>query len=218
MNPPLLLATSCLQGRPLADTFVRLAGLGADGFQLTPGNLPTPGLQRMSFAFPLRFHHGFSWTERRAEVCEGEVPILGGPDWSIHPPPAVKDPARWLEAAAARALPLEVMPEGFLGCDADIALAMDIGCSLAVDIAHLQILCARGVLSEGVLRRLFEYPEVVEVHVSASDGRCDVHAPIGPDTPFLGWAKRRGVPLVLECYMHLLSAEERRRQVEVLRA
>lgn len=218
MQAPLLLATSCLQGRSLSDTLVRLAGLGADGFQLTPGNLPTPGLQSFSFAFPLRFHHGFSWTERRAEVYEGERPRLGGPAWSIHPPERVEDPVAWLEDVAARGVVVEIMPEGFLGEQASLNLAMDLGCALAVDIAHLHIQQTQGSTDAATTRRLLGYERVAEVHVSASDGRHDLHAPIDRTTPHLAWARERGVPLILECYMHLLSEETRRAQVEVLRA
>ena len=42
----LMLALSCLQGRPMQAAAEDLLGLDPDGLQLTPGNVPTPGFER----------------------------------------------------------------------------------------------------------------------------------------------------------------------------
>lgn len=214
-----LLATSCLQGRPLADAVFALAGLGADGLQFTPGNLPSPGMEALvpAFAFPVRYHHGFDWNRRRAEVYAGEEARLGGPGWSIHPPETVSNRVTWLEGALARGIPLEIMPEGFLGCGEDVRLAMDVGVRLAVDIAHLWIQKVQGRIDAGTIRRLLEYDRIEEIHVSGNDGRYDAHTPVRRDAPWLDWARQRRVPVVLECYMHRLEFEERVGQVDVVR-
>ncbi|MEZ4297331.1 MAG: hypothetical protein R3B70_20370 [Polyangiaceae bacterium] len=127
----------------------------------------------------------------------------------------------FLGAAASEGAIVETMYSGYL-LDTGEALchAMDRGARLAVDIAHLHLQETAGQLDPGVRRRLEEYDGVAEVHVSANDGRSDAHRPLRADSPGLGWAHARlraGTPVVLECYMHRLSDDERRRQVDIAR-
>ena len=116
---------------------------------------------------------------------------------------------------------LETMYPGYaLGSGSELEWAMEHNLPLAVDVSHVFIQRTQGVLSERVLRAVFDYPHIAEVHVSANLGKHDSHLPIA-DTSFgIPWAierHRSGTPTVLECYMHRLSEEERQRQVEALR-
>ena len=70
------------------------------------------------------------------------------------------------------------------------------------------------------IARLFDYDHIAEVHVSANDGRRDLHRPLTKDSWGLAWAQARldaGTPVILECYFHSLSAGDRRRQVDLVR-
>jgi len=67
-----------------------------------------------------------------------------------------------------------------------------------------------------VLRRLLDYQRVAEVHVSTSQGPRDTHAKLASTTWGVEWAREhlaKGTPVILECYMHKLSHEERLEQV-----
>jgi hypothetical protein len=224
----LFLAMSCLQARLQDRAFDELVALAPDGIQLTPGNLPVPGFRERALAWggALRVHHGFAWDRyRRAVYDRAHGPLIDEHDRSIHPPhPPADAPegfaARWLADAAERDLLLETMyPGHVLGTGAELALAMDLGIRLAVDVSHLHIQRTAGALSAAVERRVLAYERIAEIHVSANDGRSDRHAPVTAETPGLAWARERGrnLPLVLECYMHRLTADERRRQVEGMR-
>ena len=216
------LALSCLQGRPMQTAFDTLAPL-ADGIQLTPGNVPTPGfaLHVARSGVPIRTHHGFAWTTRLRPVWPDDGACLTAA-MSVHPPEG--DTSIWEERMATdHALwPLvEVMyPGEALGDDAAVTRAMDLGVRLAVDISHMHIQRTQGAMSDATWRRLMDYPHIGEVHVSANDGRSDAHRPVTPETFGLDWAKaksKQGVPLVLECYMHRLDEDARRRQIDIVR-
>jgi uncharacterized protein (TIGR02996 family) len=87
---------------------------------------------------------------------------------------------------------------------------------LAVDFAHLGIQMYHGILEKTVLRRLMDYERVAEVHVSTSHEHRDTHAKLAPTTWGVEWAREhlaKGTPVILECYMHKLSHEERLEQV-----
>lgn len=106
-----------------------------------------------------------------------------------------------------------------LGCGDELELAMDLGLRLAVDVSHLHLQRAAGVLPASVERRLREHPRVEEIHVSANDGRSDRHALLQPDTPGLDWARARlaDLPVVLESYWHRIDFDAQRRQLDLLR-
>ncbi|OWK40481.1 hypothetical protein FRUB_05400 [Fimbriiglobus ruber] len=97
-----------------------------------------------------------------------------------------------------------------------IAAAMDEGRWIAVDVAHLDIQKYHGVLADAVLNRLLAYERVAEVHVSTSQDARDSHAKLTASTWGIEWARSRlatGTPVILECYMHKLTHEERLEQV-----
>jgi hypothetical protein len=75
-------------------------------------------------------------------------------------------------------------------------------------------------LSDATLKRVLDYDNNHEVHVSANDGRRDLHAPLTRATFGLEWAherERAGIPLILECYFHRLSPDDRARQLALAR-
>ena len=195
------LALSCLQGRPMDQALASLAELKPDGVQLTPGNMPTPDFQRSlrNSKLATRTHHGFSFTTfRTRDVWADDGSCLTTSD-SVHPPASTSPAAaRYLSAQRV----LETMyPTYALGTGDELEQAMKLEIPLAVDVSHLFIQKSQGVLGPATLRRLFDYEHVHEVHVSANDGRRDLHAPLTANTFGLDWAherERAGVPLVLE--------------------
>ena len=217
----LLVAMSCLQGRPMRAAFAELRPL-ADGVQLTPGNLPTPSFadETRASAVTLRTHHGFSFTQRAREVWRADGSCAATSD-SVHPPRAEHAAAPGFLARLPSLPPeivLETMYPGYcLGDDASLLAAMALGRALAVDVSHVHIARAAGTLAPSTWARLQDYARVVEVHLSANDGRADTHRPLTRDTFGLDWARARaraGTPLVVECYLHRLSPDERRRQID----
>lgn len=227
----LLLAMSCLQSRTQDAAFEALSRHDVDGLQLTPGNLPSPGFQARIAAFPraIRPHHGFAWDRYRQRVYDHRgTLLLRERERSVHPPHTahagpdafVADAVAWLRQVAAFDPLLETMYPGYvLGCGDELELAMDLGLRLAVDVSHLHLQRAAGVLPASVERRLREYPRVEEIHVSANDGRSDRHALLQPDTPGLDWARARlaDLPVVLESYWHRIDFDAQRRQIDLLR-
>ena len=111
-------------------------------------------------------------------------------------------------------------PGYLLGCGEDLARAMALRLDLVVDVSHLFIQRAQGVLPPDVERRLLDYDRVTEIHVSANDGSRDQHRPLASDSFGLAWAHERaraGTPIVLEAYLHRLDADDRRHQVALAR-
>lgn len=216
-------AMSCLQGRPMASAFDELAALGA-GIQLTPGNLPTPAFRAHVELSGVRTrrHHGFAFELRKTDVWAADGACLVASE-SVHPPEAAAGDAwrTWYAGAAARPV-LEVMYPGYaLGSGAEVDAAMDDGLPLAVDVSHVFIQRTQGAMEERTWRRRRDYTNLAEVHVSANQGRFDTHRPLRADAFGLAWACERlraGHPVVLECYMHRLSIDERRRQVDLVRS
>ncbi len=213
----LYLALSCLQGRPLdraADELLSLLPRGELGLQLTPGCAPGPVPEHVA----TRTHHGWVAQALRARVWADGVLVWRGD--SVHPPAARDVGPGW---TAPEDVVLETMFPGYavLACGEELLRAMQAGRWLAVDVAHLQIQRHHGVLSPSVWDRLADYDRIAEVHVSASIDHRDAHAPISKDTWGLEWARARlraGTPVVLECYMHHLDEDARRRQIaDVLR-
>lgn len=196
----------------------------APAVQLTPGNEPSPGFAAhlRASGVPTRSHHGFSATERAPRVWRDDGSLAVTSD-SVHPPrlgtPAAARFEAWVDAQPTPPV-LEVMYPGYrLGSDADLCHALARGWPLAVDLSHLFILRTQGALGDATLARLLDAPSVVEVHVSANDGARDSHQPLGPGTFGLDYARARlraGTPVVLECYLHRLSDDARRRQCALL--
>lgn len=216
----LFLAMSCLQGRPMRGAFDELAALDVAGIQLTPGNAPTRGFAEhlRQSNIDTRTHHGFASGEMRQEVWTEAFDLTG--DWhSVHPPRNA--PHDWLPAAGANVCIETMYPGHPLGSGAALNAAMDAGVRLAVDVSHIFIQREQGVLGDGVWRRLQDYERVEEIHLSANDGQRDRHAPLAAATFGLEWAQRRSAqtatPVMLECYMHKLGDDERRRQIAIAR-
>ncbi len=207
----LYLALSCFQGRRMSEAARTLIGLapGRVGLQLTAGCAPSP----IDVDCPIRTHHGFTQQALRARVWEGGAVVWHGD--SLHPPRLREVPDGWLPPDG---VVLETMYPGYaaLANGDQIAAAMDEGRWLAVDIAHLGIQLHHGILAGTVLGRLLEYERIAEVHVSTSHEGRDTHARLGVATWGVEWARDRlaqGTPVILECYMHKLSDEERLEQV-----
>jgi sugar phosphate isomerase/epimerase len=206
----------------MARAFDELAALGC-GIQLTPGNLPgDDGAGHVARSgVPTRRHHGFAYGARRTPVwSDGGACLV--PSESVHPPEdgeCTGDWRAWYERASAPPI-LEVMYPGHaLGTGEDVERAMDDGVPLAVDVSHAYIQLTQGAMHERTWRRLRDYERIAEVHVSANDGAHDIHQPLRADAFGLAWARERltgGDAVVLECYMHKLSAAERRAQLELL--
>jgi hypothetical protein len=191
-----------------AETLMALAP-GRVGLQLTPGCAPSP----INVACSLRTHHGFTSRALRAKVWEGGSLVWQGD--SVHPPLQRDGPDGW---QPPEDVVMETMYPGYaaLANGDQIAAAMDAGRWLAVDIAHLEIQRYHGILAKSVLCRLLDYERIAEVHVSTSQEHRDTHAKLSPSTWGIEWARTRletGTPVILECYMHHLSHEERLEQI-----
>ncbi len=131
------------------------------------------------------------------------------------------DYEQWFALACAAPFATEVMyPGEWLGTGAEILRAMSARMPLTVDISHLFIQRSVGAIDEQTLARIFDYDKIVEVHVSANNGWHDSHQPLTERTFGLSWARERlasGTTMVLECYMHKLSVDDRRRQADLAR-
>jgi hypothetical protein len=219
----LFLAMSCLQGRPMDRAFTDLCVDGVDGIQLTPGNQPTEGFAAAvgRSRRAIRTHHGFSYRAFRTKDVWSERGACLVTSDSVHPPRAE-------HAAAATFLDepvglpiLETMYPGYALADGPaLERAMALGLQLAVDVSHLYIQRTQGVLGDATLARVLDYERIAEVHVSANDGRRDLHAPLTEASFGLAWARQRlaaGTPTILECYFHRLTPVERRAQIDLVR-
>src|SRR5262249_50494604 len=191
-----------------AETLVALAP-GRVGLQLTPGCAPSP----IDVTCPVRTHHGFTFRALRAQVWEGGTLVWHGD--SVHPPLQRQVPDDWQPPDD---VVMETMYPGYaaLANGDQIAAAMDEGRWLAVDVAHLDIQRYHGILAKSVLHRLMNYQRIAEVHVSTSHEHRDTHAKLSTSNWGIDWAREHlaaGTPVILECYMHKLSHEERLEQI-----
>jgi hypothetical protein len=223
----LYLALSCLQGRLGTEALTELLSLNPDGIQLTPGNVINDEFEHMlnQNCVPVRTHNGFSWKAMRKRVWNEDGTLNGYWD-SVHAPGYKDIPRFWSYTQSSAVQPAwEIMyPAGknncFLSTWSDLKYAMQLGLELAVDISHLDIIRDCYGINSGVLNQLLNYHNIKEVHVSQAHNGKDVHRPITGDTWHLEWAQERlasGTPVVLECYMHRLTQDERKRQVDLLR-
>lgn len=222
----LFVALSALQGRPMTSAFDELRALDVH-VQLTPGNHPTPGFREhvARSGVPTRTHHGFAWDARRTPTWGDDGACLVASE-SVHPPkteaPAAATWWQWYEAAPSTSRPaLELMYPGYaLGDGAAIERVLAAGWPIAVDVSHAFIQRTQGAMTEATWRRVMEHDRIVEVHVSANAGTSDAHQPITADSFGLAWARERlaaGTPVVVECYMHRLDGDARRRQLALVR-
>jgi hypothetical protein len=204
----------------MARAFETLAALGADGIQLTPGNMPTPAFEAMTASTRTRTHHGFTYRAFRTKDVWADDGTCTVTSDSVHPPRA--DAAAAAHFLDAGALPiLETMYPGYALADsASLRDAMARGLALAVDVSHLHIQRTQGVLDDATLARVLDYDRIAEVHVSANDGKRDLHRSLVEDSFGLAWARAKlaaGTPVVLECYFHQLSDPQRHEQVDLCR-
>lgn len=219
----LLLALSCLQGRPQQRAAEELLALGADGLQLTPGCAPTAAFAAWVEwrGVPVRSHDGFAWRALRRPVWSPEGALLAQ-SASVHPPTVASGVTGWLEGALAGGTAVEVMYAGWqLGDGASVSAALDAGLALAVDVSHLALEASRAVLPDRVRRRLLASDRVVEVHVSSNDAKADRHWPMQADSYGLDWARERaaaGTPVVCESYLHRLGHSDRQQMVDLVRS
>src|SRR6188508_3392374 len=155
----LFVALSSLQGRPMARAFDELASLEVGiGIQLTPGNIPTEGFHDhvLRSRVVTRRHHGFSFDARKQPtwVADGACAVASE---SVHPPEdgeCAGDWRAWYAAAPVRPI-LEVMYPGYaLGTGDEVERAMADALPLAVDVSHVHIQRAQGVMQDRVWRRL----------------------------------------------------------------
>lgn len=219
------LALSCLQGRQMQPAAEELLSLGVEGLQLTPGLAPTPdfSLWLEQQGVKVRTHHGFSWQHLNRRVWSDEGDCLVASD-SVHPPQTNHLSASvWKNKAENgdyRDLILETMyPQYLLGGSEELNWAMDLNLQLAVDVSHIYIQLCQGSLSKEIWLRLQNYENIQELHLSANKGNGDIHQPLNQNSFGLDWVKERSqnaIPLVLECYMHRLSQEERLEQLELI--
>jgi hypothetical protein len=210
-NEMLYLALSCFQSRRMSDAAETLLALAPSrlGLQLTPGCAPSP----LNVDCPTRTHHGFTPHALRAPVWDNGILVWHGD--SVHPPRQTQVPDGWQPPPD---VVMETMYPGYaaLANGDQIAAAMDEGRWLAVDVAHLDIQTYHGILAKSVLQRLLDYERVAEVHVSTSHEDRDTHAKLTLPTWGIEWARAHlaaGTPVILECYMHKLSHEERLEQI-----
>ncbi len=219
----LFLAMSCFQTRPMKMAWNDLINLKPDGIQLTPGNKVSDNFQQFvgNSKIPYRFHHSFCWNQYKREVYDNYfLPINIEYNQSIHPPEIkyglnFKD---WIENVGD--VLLEVMyPEYLLGNSEEIEIAMLLRKRLAIDISHLYIQKTQGILDEFILKKLLNYDLIEEIHISQNGGRFDSHKSITKDCPFLDWVgERKDVEVkVYESYLHKLSFDDRRGQIDFVR-
>jgi hypothetical protein len=202
-----------------------LLGLGINGIQLTPGNVPTPGFQEWLSRQQVstRTHHGFHPKALRRRVWSKEADCLVSAD-SVHPL-QIKDGITeiWKQKAERGdydRVSLETMYPGYcLGCGDELSWAMDLGLKLAVDVSHIYIQLCSGSLDLATWYKLQKYDRIGELHVSANNGLADIHQPMTTETFGLDWVRDRavdGTPVILECYMHRLSDVQRREQIGLI--
>lgn len=221
----LYLALSCLQGRPMQWAAEELLELGAVGLQLTPGNVPTPNFWQwlQDYQVDSRTHHGFHYRALKCKVWNENAECLPK-SHSVHPPPLTDSMVEvWRKKLAAGAyshILLETMYPGYcLGDGEEIARAMAMEVKLAVDVSHIYMQLCQGSLSPQIWRRLQDYEQIGELHLSANNGQADIHQPLTDRSFGLDWVRERaadGTPVILECYMHRLGDRQRKQQLDLV--
>lgn len=210
-------ALSCFQGELSTTAATNLLGLGFSALQLTPGCVPQRELEELLAGVTTSTHHGWSPRAMRRPVWRDQALVTDAD--SIHPPLA-RD-AGWFWELDPETLPIiEVMyPSYTLGSGSEIRRAMDAGMKLAVDVSHLWIQLSSNACTKADIDALLAYANIAEIHVSHNDGTRDSHSPLTLDSYGLSWAAERSdVPVVFEGYLHRLTDQQRREQVDLLRS
>lgn len=201
---------------------IDLLKLNPYGLQLTPGNIPSKNFENWLNQNKIKFiyHHGFSWFALKQKVWDENGKCLVNSD-SIHPPEKnTLDTEKWYKILEDNDLPtLETMyPNYFLGSGSEIEMAMSLKIKLAVDISHIYIQKYNNLISDKVWKKLQNYENIKEIHVSSNLGKFDSHFEISKKSYELNWAIERSkdIPIILECYMHKLSENDRLKQIKLL--
>jgi hypothetical protein len=210
-------ALSCFQGELSTTAAANLLDLGFAALQLTPGCVPQKELNDVIAGVVTTTHHGWSPRAMRRSVWQ-DGNLVTDAD-SIHPPLARDADSFWKLDPATLPI-IEVMyPSYTLGTGREVRRAMESGMKLAVDLSHLWIQLHSGACTDSDVDALLAYDHIAEIHVSHNDGTRDSHSPLTLDSYGLGWAaERTDVPVVFEGYLHRLTDQQRREQVELLRS
>ena len=199
-----------------------LMSLSPDGIQLTPGNVPLSDFKEkfLDKNIPYLVHHGFEWDRIKRKVWEGNtcVAMEGA---TVHPPTRPLT-SEWMEQDRSFETMYGSYGMGTGEGEGSVTEAMRANLPLVVDVSHIFIQLEQGAMEMKTWESLQDYDNIVEVHVSTNQGRHDTHQPMTEDGSFgFMWAKekmREGTPLVVECYMHKLSQEQRSQQVDWFRS
>jgi hypothetical protein len=218
----LYLALSCFQGQEQIEAYNKLLKLKPDGIQLTPGNKVSANFKEHQ-TIPYRLHHAFSWTKVKDPIYDntGKICRKVLSNQSIHPP-VIKDYKNtfkfWLNQLTDEIVEL-MFPTYYGGNEEEINDILDNKQKIAVDISHLYICQKKSTITEATLRRIFNYSNISEIHVSQNDGTRDSHSPITKDCPFISWAKEKAqdTPIVFESYFLKISEKEQLQQVNLVR-
>ena len=222
------LALSCLQGlasKEVLETYIELQKETIKfGIQLTGGNIPYLNLQEdlERNNIPHKVHHNFDWNTKLVPVWNNEGKLLKFDSDSIHPPfkNKVKDQDFWnnsVNDCIENNIALEIMyKEYFLGNTNEINRILDTNIPIALDVSHLNLMRVQKLIDSDTINRLLNYSNISEIHVSHNQGYRDSHELMNKDTYLLDWAKeRKDIPLVLECYFHKLTKEQRIQQINM---
>lgn len=226
------LAMSALQGRPAVEALRELVPLaresGCEGIQLTPGNSPPKDRELPLQGLKSRFHHTYSptspigkgWHRQDGALAFGTVTD----NRSIHPPfgreATIKEACDYFSKSSMLCeIPLY---KQYLGASYSDCMALAEACpsGVAVDVSHLFISLTSEGWTVAQVREVMNLPNIREIHVSANNGRIDQHRSLFPTDFGLDWARERAqdnIPVVLECYMHTLDSETRRKQFFIVR-
>lgn len=219
----LYLALSCFQGQEQLEAYNKLLKLKPDGIQLTPGNKVSSGFKNYQ-TIPYRLHHTFSWTKVKEPIYDNNGKICREilENQSIHPP-VIKDYKNtfkfWLSQITTEIIEL-MFPTYYGGNDEEINAILDANFKIAVDISHLFICKTKSSISDNTLKRILNYQNILEIHISQNTGSRDSHDPINKKCPFIDWASERGqeIPLIFESYLFRLSEKEQLNQVELVKS
>jgi hypothetical protein len=213
----LFAALSCLQGSRAADAAEALLDAGAEGIQLTAGCAPDARLDAVLDGVAVRTHHGYHPRSLRTRVYGDDATLVAGAD-SLHPPRRAQREAFFsrLEAGAYGDTAFEAMYPGYvLGDEADLRRYLATGAPLAVDVSHIHLQLDAGVLSPAGAAAVYAYDHIAEIHVSRDAQGRDAHLPFDRNDYGISWARERhrsGADVVVECYVHHLSPQQRRAQ------
>lgn len=217
----LFVALSCLQGRGQWEAAQELLQLPVDGLQLTPGNdndWTQDSLEQLASIRTNR-HQGHSFDKRVARVYDNAGALV----WTHG---SVHAHSNWRSVGEAGITVETMYPNGrypyALMTTAEYYEAIELQTPIALDLSHADICINKGLLTAEAARKLLYLGNVQELHVSFNDGRHDTHIPMPPDYHWVEQAEWFAQtypdrPVVIECYMHKLTPEQRLAQVEIFK-